>query len=195
MATSRRCTSTRPGCPTPASTRSTAASTRWGRRGCGRRSRWSTPRSPSTSCWPASARPATCWCRTPEENKLDRHLFNEAFLMHTSTSPQYAIIASCDVAAAMMEPPGGTALVEESILEALDFRPRHAQGGPGVRQGLVVQGLGARQAGGRGHRPRRRLDHQGRVPLGQVARLRQPRPRASTCWTRSSPPSSRPAWT
>ncbi|MBV5272441.1 MAG: lysine decarboxylase, partial [Lamprocystis purpurea] len=36
--------------------------------------------------------------------------------------PQYAIIASCDVAAAMMEPPGGHALVEESILEALDFR-------------------------------------------------------------------------
>lgn len=54
--------------------------------------------------------------------KLDRHLFNEAFLMHTSTSPQYSIIASCDVAAAMMEPPGGTALVEESIAEALDFR-------------------------------------------------------------------------
>ena len=57
-----------------------------------------------------------------QTRKLDRHLFNEAFLMHTSTSPQYAIIASCDVAAAMMEPPGGTALVEESILEALDFR-------------------------------------------------------------------------
>jgi ornithine decarboxylase/arginine decarboxylase len=42
--------------------------------------------------------------------------------MHTSTSPQYAIIASCDVAAAMMEAPGGPALVEESISEALDFR-------------------------------------------------------------------------
>ena len=54
--------------------------------------------------------------------QLDKHLFNEAYLMHTSTSPQYAIIASCDVAAAMMEPPGGTALVEESIREALDFR-------------------------------------------------------------------------
>ncbi len=54
--------------------------------------------------------------------KLDRHLFNEAYLMHTSTSPQYAIIASCDVAAAMMEAPGGTALVEESIAESLDFR-------------------------------------------------------------------------
>ncbi|NML17436.1 arginine/lysine/ornithine decarboxylase [Azohydromonas caseinilytica] len=57
-----------------------------------------------------------------QTQKLDRHLFNEAYLMHTSTSPQYAIIASCDVAAAMMEPPGGTALVEESLREALDFR-------------------------------------------------------------------------
>ncbi len=54
--------------------------------------------------------------------KLDRFLFNEAYLMHTSTSPQYSIIASCDVAAAMMEPPGGTAMVEESLAEALDFR-------------------------------------------------------------------------
>ncbi|MDV2117521.1 arginine/lysine/ornithine decarboxylase [Alcaligenes faecalis] len=57
-----------------------------------------------------------------ENRPLDRNVFNEAYLMHTSTSPQYAIIASCDVAAAMMEPPGGTALVEESICEAMDFR-------------------------------------------------------------------------
>ncbi|KGH15590.1 lysine decarboxylase [Comamonas thiooxydans] len=57
-----------------------------------------------------------------QTEKLDHPLFNEAYLMHTSTSPQYSIIASCDVAAAMMEPPGGTALVEESIVEALDFR-------------------------------------------------------------------------
>ncbi len=57
-----------------------------------------------------------------EERHLDRDAFNEAYLMHTSTSPQYSIIASCDVAAAMMEAPGGTALVEESIAEALDFR-------------------------------------------------------------------------
>ncbi len=55
-------------------------------------------------------------------NTLDRDVFNEAYLMHTSTSPQYSIIASCDVAAAMMEAPGGTALVEESLKEALDFR-------------------------------------------------------------------------
>ncbi len=58
----------------------------------------------------------------PQTTKFDRHRFNEAYLMHTSTSPQYAIIASCDIAAAMMDAPGGTALVEESILEALDFR-------------------------------------------------------------------------
>ncbi len=57
-----------------------------------------------------------------ETRTLDRDVFNEAFLMHTSTSPQYAIIASCDVAAAMMEQPGGKSLVEESIKEALDFR-------------------------------------------------------------------------
>ncbi len=57
-----------------------------------------------------------------EGRELDLSVFNEAYLMHTSTSPQYSIIASCDVAAAMMEAPGGKALVEESIAEALDFR-------------------------------------------------------------------------
>jgi len=57
-----------------------------------------------------------------ENKKLNESIFNEAFLMHTSTSPQYAIIASCDVAAAMMEGPGGEALVEESISESMDFR-------------------------------------------------------------------------
>ncbi|MGN0922284.1 MAG: Orn/Lys/Arg decarboxylase N-terminal domain-containing protein [Cellvibrio sp.] len=60
--------------------------------------------------------------RESETVKLDLGSFNEAYLMHTSTSPQYSIIASCDVAAAMMEAPGGRALVEESIFEALDFR-------------------------------------------------------------------------
>ncbi|MEI7455694.1 MAG: arginine/lysine/ornithine decarboxylase [Nitrosomonadales bacterium] len=60
--------------------------------------------------------------REPQNRKLNKYIFNEAYLMHTSTSPQYAIIASCDVAAAMMEAPGGPALVDESIAEALDFR-------------------------------------------------------------------------
>ncbi|MDO6384992.1 MULTISPECIES: arginine/lysine/ornithine decarboxylase [unclassified Uliginosibacterium] len=57
-----------------------------------------------------------------ESRKLDKDLFNEAYLMHTSTSPQYSIIASCDVAAEMMDAPGGPALVEESIAEAMEFR-------------------------------------------------------------------------
>ena len=58
----------------------------------------------------------------PNSRKLNKHVFNEAYLMHTSTSPQYSIIASCDVAASMMEAPGGTALVQESIAESIDFR-------------------------------------------------------------------------
>ena len=57
-----------------------------------------------------------------ETRKLDLASFNESFLMHTSTSPQYAIIASCDVAASMMEGRAGHALVDESLQEALDFR-------------------------------------------------------------------------
>ncbi|MEP7298244.1 MAG: Orn/Lys/Arg decarboxylase N-terminal domain-containing protein [Burkholderiales bacterium] len=48
--------------------------------------------------------------------------FNEAFMMHASTSPQYAIIASNDVAAAMMDGPSGEALMSEAITEAIAFR-------------------------------------------------------------------------
>ncbi|HTN94736.1 MAG TPA: arginine/lysine/ornithine decarboxylase [Gallionella sp.] len=57
-----------------------------------------------------------------ETSRLDMTHFNDAFMMHTSTSPQYGIIASCDVAAAMMEQPAGRALVQEMIDEALSFR-------------------------------------------------------------------------
>jgi arginine decarboxylase len=57
-----------------------------------------------------------------EQRKLDMMRFNDAFMMHTSTSPQYGIIASCDVAAAMMEQPAGRAIVQETIDEALSFR-------------------------------------------------------------------------
>lgn len=64
-----------------------------------------------------------------EERKLDLARFNESFMMHTSTSPQYGIIASCDVAAAMMESPGGRAIVQETLDEALAFRRAlHAAG-------------------------------------------------------------------
>ena len=60
--------------------------------------------------------------RHSDSQRLDMAHFNDAFMMHTSTSPQYGIIASCDVAAAMMEQPAGRALVQETIDEALSFR-------------------------------------------------------------------------
>lgn len=53
---------------------------------------------------------------------IDHARFNEAFMMHASTSPQYAIIASNDIAAAMMDGPSGPALTGESIREAVAFR-------------------------------------------------------------------------
>ena len=48
--------------------------------------------------------------------------FNEAFMMHASTSPFYPLIVSNDVTAAMMDGPGGLALTTESIDEAIAFR-------------------------------------------------------------------------
>ncbi|SDH12300.1 arginine decarboxylase [Pseudomonas benzenivorans] len=48
-------------------------------------------------------------------------LFNEAFMMHTSTSPQYSIIASTDVSTKMMDD-AGEYLTDESIGEAIAFR-------------------------------------------------------------------------
>jgi arginine/lysine/ornithine decarboxylase len=53
-------------------------------------------------------------------------LFNEAFMMHTSTSPQYSIIASTDVSAKMMADAGGY-LTDESIGEAIAFRQAMAR--------------------------------------------------------------------
>ncbi|WP_355662401.1 Orn/Lys/Arg decarboxylase N-terminal domain-containing protein [Halomonas salifodinae] len=55
-------------------------------------------------------------------NPIEHARFNEAFMMHASTSPQYAIIASNDVSAAMMDGPGGETLTGESIAEAVAFR-------------------------------------------------------------------------
>ncbi len=53
---------------------------------------------------------------------IDKPLFNEAYMMHASTSPQYAIIASNEVAMAMMDGPGGRTLTTEAISEAIAFR-------------------------------------------------------------------------
>ncbi|WP_028214699.1 Orn/Lys/Arg decarboxylase N-terminal domain-containing protein [Paraburkholderia mimosarum] len=55
-------------------------------------------------------------------NPIEHERFNEAYMMHASTSPQYAIIASNDVSAAMMDGPGGRALTTDAIREAVSFR-------------------------------------------------------------------------
>lgn len=57
-----------------------------------------------------------------QQRQLDLDRFNEAFMMHTSTSPQYGILASLDVASAMMEGPAGRSLIQETFDEALSFR-------------------------------------------------------------------------
>jgi len=59
--------------------------------------------------------------------KIDHERFNEAFMMHTSTSPQYSIIASLDVASKMMEGVSGRALIQDSIDEAVVFRKKMNQ--------------------------------------------------------------------
>ena len=56
------------------------------------------------------------------EQQLDVGRFNEAFMMHTSTSPHYGIIASIDVATGMMAGEPGRSLVQEALDEALSFR-------------------------------------------------------------------------
>ena len=60
------------------------------------------------------------------QHPLDHALFNEAFMMHASTSPQYGIIASLDVSSKMMDM-GGEALMQESIEEAIRFRQMMAR--------------------------------------------------------------------
>ncbi len=48
--------------------------------------------------------------------------FNESFMMHSSTSPLYTIIASNDITSAMMDGRGGPTLTRESTEEAIAFR-------------------------------------------------------------------------
>lgn len=53
---------------------------------------------------------------------IDHMRFNEAFMMNSSTSPNYAIIASNDVSASMMDGASGETLTRDSIHEAISFR-------------------------------------------------------------------------
>jgi arginine decarboxylase len=60
--------------------------------------------------------------RNAATHALDAERFNEAFMMHTTTSPHYGVIAACDVASKMMEGAAGESLVQEMHDEAIAFR-------------------------------------------------------------------------
>ncbi|OOF66294.1 lysine decarboxylase LdcC [Rodentibacter sp. Ppn85] len=56
------------------------------------------------------------------KGKVDEEVFNEAYMMHTSTSPNYGIVASTEVAAAMMNDNMGKRLIQDSIERAVKLR-------------------------------------------------------------------------
>jgi len=60
------------------------------------------------------------------ENKIDPERFNEAFMMHASTSPFDPMLASIDVSARMVQGPGGRNLIGGIIHEAVAFRKKMA---------------------------------------------------------------------
>lgn len=68
---------------------------------------------------------------------LPHERFNEAFMLHTSTSPQYSILASLDVAVRMMQGEAGRTLVDGAIRESIEFR-----------RAVTAQAAAQTQAGG-----------------------------------------------
>ncbi len=57
--------------------------------------------------------------------KIEPDLFNESYMMHGSTSPQYSMIASLDVATKMMDD-SGEMIWNDTIIEAIHFRKKMA---------------------------------------------------------------------
>lgn len=57
----------------------------------------------------------------------DESRFNESFMMHTSTSPFYPLVAACEVSAAMMRDRLGYHVINDAILSAIDFRKEVAK--------------------------------------------------------------------
>ncbi|WP_108649503.1 lysine decarboxylase [Dongshaea marina] len=53
---------------------------------------------------------------------INEETFSEAYMMHTSTSPHYGIVASTETAAAMMKGNTGKRLISDSVDRAIRFR-------------------------------------------------------------------------
>lgn len=56
------------------------------------------------------------------KGEYDEDTFNEAFMMHTTTSPSYPLVASIETAAAMLRGNPGKRLINRSVERALHFR-------------------------------------------------------------------------
>jgi len=55
-------------------------------------------------------------------NAIEHSRFNESYMAQTTTSPLYALIASNEIGASMMDGPSGKVLTDEVIEEAITFR-------------------------------------------------------------------------
>ncbi|MCZ5424211.1 hypothetical protein O5558_20300 [Escherichia coli] len=64
------------------------------------------------------------------KGEYDEEAFNEAFMMHTTTSPSYPIVASVETAAAMLRGNPGKRLINRSVERAAAFSQR----GPAARE-------------------------------------------------------------
>lgn len=71
---------------------------------------------------PALSMSSMIHVKESERAPLDFQDFNDAFMMHGTTSPYYPILASMDVAVSMMTGKSGLTLVQESIEDAIGFR-------------------------------------------------------------------------
>ncbi|MGR4878084.1 Orn/Lys/Arg decarboxylase N-terminal domain-containing protein [Streptomyces sp. LARHCF249] len=78
--------------------------------------------------------------RSAPRAPVEHERFNEAFMMHGTTSPLYPAIASLDVATAMMDGPQGQWLIDEAVSEAVRFRQAV------VRTGRRIANAGDRPA-------------------------------------------------
>ncbi|CAL9281287.1 Orn/Lys/Arg decarboxylase N-terminal domain-containing protein [Streptomyces sp. SudanB25_2051] len=76
--------------------------------------------------------------RSAPRAPVEHDRFNEAFMMHGTTSPLYPGIASLDVATAMMDGAPGRSLIDEAVTEAIRFR-----------QAVVTSGRRIAEAGDR----------------------------------------------
>lgn len=61
--------------------------------------------------------------RNGSDVKIEHDEFNESYMMHGSTSPQYSMIASLDVATKMMDD-DGEAMLNDTIVEAIHLRKK-----------------------------------------------------------------------